>query len=238
MIQDIIVKKTKKFLHEINFIVFVSKFPKHSISLKWLQFLFNESMKYLAWQLKIEDNVSNILDKNILRMIDWYSTDDVHPLKPLPKPIKDAFWGCYKALFDAAGLPFNYHDQLQQFYNEGEKPEPDVYAVEFPKPSAPLPYAESKELKAKALLERPVFNIPTYTPELIRLDKKVKVFCEKILEVYKKGKLTQLEFDKKSLSFKEQNTVAIEDLESEDSEAFPDFVSSFAATLDLSQHIF
>jgi hypothetical protein len=234
----ILVKGCNRFLKEINFIVFVSALPKHSVSLKWLQFLFNESMKYLSWQLKQEGNVFGVLDKDVNGLIDWYSTDQVHPLKPLPKPIKDAFWGCYKALFDAAGLSFNYHEQLQQFYNEGEIPEPNIHAVEFPKPSDPLQYIAAKERKAKAWLDKPVFSIPTYTPELTRLDKKVKAFCEKILEVYQKGNLSQLEFDKKSLSFQEKNAEAIEDLESEDREAFPEFVSSFAAILGLSQHVF
>ncbi len=234
----ILVKDCNRFLKEINFIVFVSALPKHSVSLKWLQFLFNESMKYLSWQLKQEDNVFGLLDKDVNGLIDWYSSDKVHPLKPIPKPIKDAFWGCYKALFDAAGLPFNYHEQLRQFYNEGEIPEPNIDAVEFPKPTAPLQYEAATERKAKALLDKPVFYIPTYTPELTRLDKKVKAFCAKILEVYQKGKLSQLEFDKKSLSFQEKNAEAIEDLESEDREAFPEFVSSFASILGLSQHVF
>lgn len=218
---------------------FLSEHLKHYVSLKWLQQVLVGDMDHIEIRLKYSnEDIEHALNDTVQGVIDWYSTDQVHPLKPLPKPIKDSFWGCYKALFDAAGFPFNYHEQLRQFYNEGEIPEPNIDAVEFPKPSASLQYEAAKERNAKALLDNPVFNIPTYTPELTRLDKKVKAFCEKILEVYQKGKLSQLEFDKKSLSFQEKNAEAIDDLESEDREAFPEFVSSFAATLGLSQHVF
>lgn len=234
----VVSNQCKRLLKDVNFIYFISQFPQVAISLKWLQFLFKGAMQDLSWRVVQKGDVFELLNLDIKSMIDWYSTDYYHPLKPLPKPIKDAFWGCYKVLFDAAGLPFDYKEQLQQFYDDSEIPEPDVDAVQFPKPSEPLLYEAAKERNAKALLDKPVFNIPTYTPELTTLDKKVKTFCEKILEVYQKGKLSQLEFDKKSLSFQEKNAEAIEDLESEDREAFPEFVSSFAAILGLSQHVF
>lgn len=230
---------TRKIKKQCNFIAFANEHKENYVSLNWMQRGLMGDMDHLIVKIKIwNEGIEYSLNHTVQAVIDWYSTDRHHPMKPVPKPIKDAYWGCYKALFDVAGLPFNFNNQLQQFYNEGEIPEPNINAVVFPKSEAPLIHDAIKAADAIKLLSTPVFNIPTYTAELTRFEKQIKSFCYKILEQYQKGKLSQQLFDKKCLVFKEKNEEAIDDLESEDRESFPDYISSFAAVFGLNQIVF
>jgi len=238
MKKEKVLAKAKWLKKNISFISFIKNNLDHLVSINWLQEILKSSLNQLIYTFTTNRDGEKEIHYSIQATIDWYSTNDVHQLKPLPKPIKDAFWGCYKALFDEAGLPFNYSEQLQQFYNDGETPEPDINTLEFPRPTAPLLYEASNERKAIAQLNKPVFGIPAYTIEHTRLDKKVKAFCAKILEQYRQVKLSQYAFDKKCLSFLSKIEEEIDDLDSEDREALPEFMNGFASIFGLSQHVF
>ena len=238
MKKEKVLAKAKWLKKNISFISFIRNNLDHLVSINWLQEILKSSLNQLMYTFTTNRDGEKEIHYAIQATIDWYSTDHVHPLKPLPKPIKDAFWGCYKVLFDAAGLPFNYSEQLRQFYNNGETPEPDIHAFAFPKPTAPLLYEDANERKAIAQLSKPVFNLPAYTIALTRMDKKVKAFCAKILEQYMQGKLSQDAFDKKCLSFLSKIEEEIDDLASEDREALPEYMNGFASIFGLNQHVF
>jgi hypothetical protein len=232
-----IITEINRIKKQVNFNSFIGVYPKNYISLQWMQLGLRDDLGHINWKINSEENVEFVLKHNLQGVIDWYSTDVYHPLQPLPKQIKDAYWGCFKTLFEAAGLPFNYNDQLQQFYNDDEVPEPNIDAVEFPKPDAPIQANAGTSKKASLLLEKKVFNLEPYTTDLKRLEKQVKVFCSNVLGYYEDGKLSQSKFDVLLSKFFEKIEDVYQSLDSEDRESLPNYLTRFAAVLGLSQNI-
>jgi hypothetical protein len=228
------VKRIKK---KARFIRFMLQFQDLAKNIKWLQVILDNSLNQLLYTLTLHNDLESEIRHSVESVINWYSNDHVHPLKPLSKPVKDAFWGCYKVLFEAAGFPFNYNVQLQQFYNDGEVPEPNIDAVEFPKPDVPIQANAAKSKKASLLLEKKVFNLEPYTTDLKRLEKQVKVFCSNVLGYYEDGKLSQSKFDVLLSKFFEKIEDVYQSLDSEDRESLPNYLTRFAAVLGLSQNI-
>lgn len=231
-------KKIRVVKNNINYTSLIHTNKPNEKSIRWLQSMLNDFITAVIYLIQYDKHNDHEMSEIVQAIVDWYSADEHHPMKPLPKDIKDSFWGALRYVIGEEIFDEKFEGQLQQFYQPSEKVEPDVKRIQFRKPSTELVFSIDIYERVRTFTNnKSIFTIEQSSPLLATLENDTKRFLLNILDVYKSGKLSQALFNKNLKVFQAAMDSTFNKLDSEDMEDLKEFIDDFSSHIGLNNGI-
>lgn len=92
-------KRRLKTVKNINYTSLNDDNQSIETSIRWLQRMLNDFVATVFYLIQYNKYNDHEVSEIVQAIVDWYSTDECHPMKPLPKDIKDSFLGSLEVCY-------------------------------------------------------------------------------------------------------------------------------------------
>ena len=226
-----ILKRVRFLRRKVKFNSLIYTNKKYEVSLMWLHNMFLSKLNQIQYIVENENENADALRDSVQSVIDWYKSDEVHPITPLASEIKDVFWGSFEYIIGTNEFENNFKEQILQFYNSTEKPQLSIERIDFKNSSTKiLPKQSNVSLLKIFLRSNTIFKRETPDKNILEINRCVNEFINKIFNYYTIGKLSQDIFSKeyrKLLDTVENEMDLIDSEDQDDLEAYLNEFSSY-----------
>ncbi len=183
----------------------------------------------MEYELEYIDEFNVDLNSTIQSVVDWYETDEVHPIKNIPVEIRDVFWASFEYIIGKEEFEKSFSTQITQFYHPGEKPNLSINRIDFKAYSIQHSQNQNRLQAIQEFIKsNKVFNREDLDDDLLFIEGHLNYFTDKIIDLYSKGDLNQEAFSMYCENLMQEIDAEYELLDSEDSDDLHEYLFEFS----------